>query len=348
MILVSSRLSSYHQRWLNWSAKKREYFRLSSQSQRQSPRSCQQSIFRQRTTHDGSGQVPWVEHHECHPFSVWATCKCATCFWNNAPNRTPSQKYGGAPDEINDNWTATTSNKTDVIVFHRFFQKHADRIGKESLSHTYGIDVSVRPLPENKYATTFVPFLGPWTSAWSSTTFRFERFFSSWIPRVHVGVRESVDYIYRTYLQAYLHGNSYQGIEKTTLIFQIFTNLKEDKAAVLVLRLSVIDGILSFSCTTYPIPPFSGSTGHLCSGSDPQASILTPWCRSLCAACRIFLLVRRSRFKVQLGLKICDRHIILHRNQASHIRSSTPGRFSHWSASAVKISRWSTICSDVE
>jgi neurofibromin 1 len=29
-----------------------------------------------------------------------------------------------------------------VIVLHRFFQKHADRIGKELLSHSSGIDVN--------------------------------------------------------------------------------------------------------------------------------------------------------------------------------------------------------------
>jgi neurofibromin 1 len=52
------------------------------------------------------------------------------------------QKYGGVPDDINDNWTGTTSDETDVIVLHRFFQKHADRIGKELLSHSSGIDVN--------------------------------------------------------------------------------------------------------------------------------------------------------------------------------------------------------------
>ena len=61
---------------------------------------------------------------------------------NNILNAISFQKYGGAPDDINDNWTGTTSDETDVIVLHRFFQKHADRIGKELLSQSSGIDVS--------------------------------------------------------------------------------------------------------------------------------------------------------------------------------------------------------------
>ncbi|KAF9527976.1 hypothetical protein CPB83DRAFT_363170 [Crepidotus variabilis] len=44
-------------------------------------------------------------------------------------------KHGARVDDINDNWTGTTSDDTDVIVLHRFFHKHADKIGKELLSH---------------------------------------------------------------------------------------------------------------------------------------------------------------------------------------------------------------------
>lgn len=44
------------------------------------------------------------------------------------------QKYPGRSDDVNDNWTGTTSDETDVIILHRFFHKHADRIGKELLS----------------------------------------------------------------------------------------------------------------------------------------------------------------------------------------------------------------------
>ncbi len=49
------------------------------------------------------------------------------------------QKYPGRPDDINDNWTGTTSDETDVIILHRFFHKHADQIGKELLSHSHPI-----------------------------------------------------------------------------------------------------------------------------------------------------------------------------------------------------------------
>lgn len=37
-------------------------------------------------------------------------------------------------DEDDDEWLGTTSDDTDVIVLHRFFEKHADKIGKELLS----------------------------------------------------------------------------------------------------------------------------------------------------------------------------------------------------------------------
>jgi hypothetical protein len=47
-----------------------------------------------------------------------------------------SQKYTPTVDEINDQWTGTISDPTDVIVLHRFFHKHADKIGKELLSLT--------------------------------------------------------------------------------------------------------------------------------------------------------------------------------------------------------------------
>jgi hypothetical protein len=33
-----------------------------------------------------------------------------------------------------DEWLGTTSDDTDIIVLHRFFQTHADKIGKELLS----------------------------------------------------------------------------------------------------------------------------------------------------------------------------------------------------------------------
>lgn len=37
-------------------------------------------------------------------------------------------------DEDDDEWLGTTSDDTDIIVLHRFFDKHADKIGKELLS----------------------------------------------------------------------------------------------------------------------------------------------------------------------------------------------------------------------
>lgn len=45
-----------------------------------------------------------------------------------------SQKYSAEYDETNDNWLGTTSDDTDVVVLHRYFHKHADKIGKELLS----------------------------------------------------------------------------------------------------------------------------------------------------------------------------------------------------------------------
>ncbi|KAJ7620066.1 hypothetical protein FB45DRAFT_146957 [Roridomyces roridus] len=39
-----------------------------------------------------------------------------------------------ADSEENDEWLGTTSDDTDIIVLHRFFHKHADKIGKELLS----------------------------------------------------------------------------------------------------------------------------------------------------------------------------------------------------------------------
>lgn len=39
-----------------------------------------------------------------------------------------------AADDESDQWLGTTSDDTDIIVLHRFFDKHADKIGKELLS----------------------------------------------------------------------------------------------------------------------------------------------------------------------------------------------------------------------
>ncbi|KAJ7724736.1 hypothetical protein DFH07DRAFT_1066990 [Mycena maculata] len=38
------------------------------------------------------------------------------------------------PEEESDEWLGTTSDDTDIIVLHRYFHKHADKIGKELLS----------------------------------------------------------------------------------------------------------------------------------------------------------------------------------------------------------------------
>ena len=45
-----------------------------------------------------------------------------------------SQKYQTPNDDKTDQWTGTISDPTDIIVLHRFFHKHADKIGKELLS----------------------------------------------------------------------------------------------------------------------------------------------------------------------------------------------------------------------
>jgi len=47
---------------------------------------------------------------------------------------TSKKKYSAANDDISDHWLGTTSDDTDVVVLHRFFHKHADKIGKELLS----------------------------------------------------------------------------------------------------------------------------------------------------------------------------------------------------------------------
>ncbi|KAG6919754.1 hypothetical protein DXG01_001588 [Tephrocybe rancida] len=39
-----------------------------------------------------------------------------------------------SPSEDHDQWLGTTSDDTDIVVLHRFFDKHADKIGKELLS----------------------------------------------------------------------------------------------------------------------------------------------------------------------------------------------------------------------
>lgn len=37
-------------------------------------------------------------------------------------------------EDRNDQWLGITSDDTDAVVLHRFFHKHADKIGKELLS----------------------------------------------------------------------------------------------------------------------------------------------------------------------------------------------------------------------
>ena len=37
-------------------------------------------------------------------------------------------------EDSNDQWLGITSDDTDAVVLHRFFHKHADKIGKELLS----------------------------------------------------------------------------------------------------------------------------------------------------------------------------------------------------------------------
>ncbi|CAK5277391.1 unnamed protein product [Mycena citricolor] len=50
-------------------------------------------------------------------------------------------KYQGpSTDEETDEWLGTTTDDTDLIVLHRYFHKHADKIGKELLSLTKPAD----------------------------------------------------------------------------------------------------------------------------------------------------------------------------------------------------------------
>ena len=44
-------------------------------------------------------------------------------------------------EDGNDQWLGITSDDTDAVVLHRFFHKHADKIGKELLSFS-------KPSPE--------------------------------------------------------------------------------------------------------------------------------------------------------------------------------------------------------
>ena len=44
------------------------------------------------------------------------------------------QKYTPAPGEEEEEWTGAPHDDTDTIVLHRFFDKHADKVGKELLS----------------------------------------------------------------------------------------------------------------------------------------------------------------------------------------------------------------------
>ncbi len=62
-----------------------------------------------------------------------------------------SQKYQTPNDDKTDQWTGTISDPTDIIVLHRFFHKHADKIGKELLSLSQTVNRWRKPqlLPVN-------------------------------------------------------------------------------------------------------------------------------------------------------------------------------------------------------
>ena len=70
-----------------------------------------------------------------------------------------SKKYAGRADDINDGWTGTTSDETDVIVLHRFFHKHADRIGKELLSHSQTLGDGSSPITGKQIWDNFCALL---------------------------------------------------------------------------------------------------------------------------------------------------------------------------------------------
>jgi len=60
------------------------------------------------------------------------------------------QKYSVNPlEEDEDEWLGTTSDDTDTIVLHRFFDKHAGKIGKELLSYS-------RPSPDGDDAPPII------------------------------------------------------------------------------------------------------------------------------------------------------------------------------------------------
>ena len=47
---------------------------------------------------------------------------------------TDTKKKSATDEDGNDQWLGITSDDTDAIVLHRFFHKHADKIGTELLS----------------------------------------------------------------------------------------------------------------------------------------------------------------------------------------------------------------------
>ena len=46
----------------------------------------------------------------------------------------PKQKFSATNEDNNDHWLGITSDDTDAVVLHRFFHRHADKIGNEPLS----------------------------------------------------------------------------------------------------------------------------------------------------------------------------------------------------------------------
>ncbi|EIN11059.1 hypothetical protein PUNSTDRAFT_51619 [Punctularia strigosozonata HHB-11173 SS5] len=64
-------------------------------------------------------------------------------------------KYSAiSTEEDDDEWLGTTYDDTDTVVLHRFFEKHADKIGKELLSLPPGMAQPDSAAVENKVAWT--------------------------------------------------------------------------------------------------------------------------------------------------------------------------------------------------
>jgi hypothetical protein len=66
---------------------------------------------------------------------------CVQCLFKQKKDEPSSQKFavsaeGEESQDEEDEWVGATSDNTDIIVLHRYFEKNADKIGKELLSQS--------------------------------------------------------------------------------------------------------------------------------------------------------------------------------------------------------------------